>query len=79
MPGIGPTTARRIVETRRDHSINSMEQLKKMRVVLKRAAPFIWFKGMLEWEKQLSSLRPSGNTQNSSPPLGLAETVLNQR
>lgn len=54
VPGIGPATARRIVEARRDHSIDSMEQLQKMRVAVKRAAPFIWFKGMLEEEKQLA-------------------------
>ena len=27
-----------------------------MRVLTKRAAPFIWFQGMLAWEKQVSFL-----------------------
>jgi putative DNA modification/repair radical SAM protein len=54
VPGIGPTAARRIVDVRRDRSINAMEQLQKMRGVVKRAAPYIWFKGMLDWEKELS-------------------------
>jgi putative DNA modification/repair radical SAM protein len=56
IPGIGPGSAQKIVEVRRDHSIDSLEQLRKMRVVIKRAAPYIWFKGMLDWEKQMSFL-----------------------
>jgi predicted DNA-binding helix-hairpin-helix protein len=31
-----------------------MTQLKKMRVVMKRAAPYVWFQGMLSTEKQAS-------------------------
>jgi hypothetical protein len=31
-----------------------MLSLRKMRVVTSRAAPYIWFQGMLEWEKQAS-------------------------
>jgi predicted DNA-binding helix-hairpin-helix protein len=54
VPGIGPISAQRIVEAREDHSINSMTQLKKMRVVMKRAAPYVWFQGMLSTEKQAS-------------------------
>ena len=56
VPGIGPTSARRIIEARMEHSIFSLDQLRKMRVVTKRAAPFIWFNGMMDWEKQLSFL-----------------------
>jgi predicted DNA-binding helix-hairpin-helix protein len=56
VPGIGPLSAKRILEAREEHSIFSLEQLKKMGVVAKRAAPFIWFQGMLDWEKQLSFL-----------------------
>ncbi|OGO17999.1 MAG: hypothetical protein A2Z15_08200 [Chloroflexi bacterium RBG_16_50_11] len=54
VPGIGPASAKKIITARRDHSINAMEQLRKMRVVLKRAVPYIWFKGMLDYERQLS-------------------------
>ena len=54
VPGIGPVSARRIVEARKDHSIFSIEQLRKMRVRVKVTAPFIWFQGMLPWEKQFS-------------------------
>ena len=56
VPGIGPTSASRIIEARKDHSIFSLEQLKKMRVVTKRATPFIWFQGMLPSEKQATFL-----------------------
>jgi putative DNA modification/repair radical SAM protein len=56
VPGIGPTSAKRIVEARRDHSIDSVQQLKKMRVVTGRALPFIWFKGLGDFEKQSSFL-----------------------
>ncbi|HEY51686.1 MAG TPA: putative DNA modification/repair radical SAM protein [Dehalococcoidia bacterium] len=54
VPGVGPVSAQRIIEARREHSIDSMLQLRKMRVVTSRAAPYIWFQGMLEWEKQAS-------------------------
>jgi predicted DNA-binding helix-hairpin-helix protein len=54
VPGIGPVSAGRIIEARREHSIDSVSSLKKMRIVTSRAAPYIWFKGMLEWEKQAS-------------------------
>jgi predicted DNA-binding helix-hairpin-helix protein len=54
VPGIGPTSAQRIVEARKGNSITSLDQLKKMRVVTKRAAPFVWYKSMLNSEKQLS-------------------------
>ncbi len=54
VPGIGPTSAKRIIEARQEHSIFSLQQLKKMKVVTSRALPFIWFKGMLDHEKQAS-------------------------
>ena len=54
VPGIGPVSAGRIIEARREHSIFSLEQLKKMGALTKRALPFIWFQGMLPWEKQTS-------------------------
>jgi predicted DNA-binding helix-hairpin-helix protein len=52
VPGIGPVSARRIVQVRREGSISSLEQLRKMHVVTARAAPFVWFRGMLAWEKE---------------------------
>ncbi len=54
VPGIGPTAAKRIIETRLVSVISSVRQLGKMGVVTNRALPFIWFKGMLNEEKQLS-------------------------
>jgi predicted DNA-binding helix-hairpin-helix protein len=52
VPGIGPVSARRIVNLRKDSSITSLQQLKKMRVQTKWALPFIWFKSMLREERQ---------------------------
>ncbi len=54
VPGIGTTSAKRIIETRQEHSITSTQQLKNMGVVMRQALPFIWFKGMLDYEKQAS-------------------------
>jgi predicted DNA-binding helix-hairpin-helix protein len=56
VPGIGPLSARRIVEARKDHSIFSLEQMRKMRVATKRALPYIWFQGMLPSERQATFL-----------------------
>lgn len=69
VPGIGPVSAERIVEARREHSIGSMTQLRKMRVVTKRAAPFIWFKGMLEFEKQASFIPELDDLDEPAPSL----------
>ena len=55
VPGIGPVSARRIIEARQEHSVFSMEQLRKMHVYTRKAAPFIWFQGMLSWEKEKQS------------------------
>jgi len=54
VPGIGPVSASRIVESRQEHSVFSLQQLRKVGVATKRAVPFIWFQGMLTWEKQSS-------------------------
>ena len=56
VPGIGPISARRITEARKEHTISSLQQLQKMGVVTKRVTPFIWFQGMLASEKQSSFL-----------------------
>ena len=53
VPGLGPVSARRITQLRQLHSITGVEQLKKLHVRYREAMPFIWFKGMLDWEKQL--------------------------
>lgn len=52
VPGIGPISARRIVQTRKQSSITSVQQLKKMKIPTRLALPFIWFKSMLQEEKQ---------------------------
>jgi len=67
IPGIGPTSARRIVETRRFAYLN-FEDLKKMGVVLKRAQHFILCKGKFYGQKNirielLKQLLTSNNRQ----------------
>jgi predicted DNA-binding helix-hairpin-helix protein len=67
VPGIGPVSARRIVEARRDHSIDSIQQLRKMRVSTGRAVPFIWFRGLGDFEKQ-SSFFPQLEEESEPAP-----------
>ena len=69
VPGIGPVSARRIIEARREHSIFSIEQLRKMSVSTRKAAPFIWFQGMLAWEKQGSFLPQLDDVVEETPSL----------
>jgi len=45
IPGIGPTGARRIIQTRRQNGIYRIEQLKKLHVLTERAAPYILLNG----------------------------------
>jgi putative DNA modification/repair radical SAM protein len=68
VPGIGPTSAKRIVEARREHSISSRQQLKKMGVATSRALPFIWFKSMLPDEKQMSFMPQLDDDINQLAP-----------
>lgn len=68
VPGIGPVSAKRLIETRREHSIFSLLQLKKIGVVTKRAAPFIWFQGITGFEKQFSFLPELTGDENSAEP-----------
>jgi putative DNA modification/repair radical SAM protein len=46
VPGIGPLSARRILRTRREHKITSLEELRKMGAANRRAAPYLWLKDM---------------------------------
>ena len=74
VPGIGPISARRIIDVRKESKINAVSQLTKMRVVTSRAVPFIWFKGMLEHEKQ-ASFMPLLEEDTKLPALSLPEAV----
>lgn len=56
VPGIGPMSAKRILQARREHRVSSLEELKKLRVAVSRAARFIWFKGIPPSETQTSFL-----------------------
>lgn len=80
VPGIGPVSARRIVESRREHSISSLQQLQKMGVAARRAAPFVWFHGMGKAEKQASFLPQLGPACQRPPSLAgtLAESGIEE-
>ena len=45
VPGLGPTSAQRIIENRRNHSIDNWRDLQAMGVVRQRAWPFVFFPG----------------------------------
>jgi putative DNA modification/repair radical SAM protein len=47
VPGVGPISAKRIVAIRRSCSITDLQQLTRLGVVAKRAAPFVLLKGRL--------------------------------
>jgi len=72
IPGIGPTSAQRIIEARREHSIFSVQQLRKMRIRTNQALPFIWFKGMLDYEKQASFIPQLDDIEQPIPSLAEA-------
>ncbi|MEW6143044.1 MAG: helix-hairpin-helix domain-containing protein [Chloroflexota bacterium] len=75
VPGIGPVSARRITEARRQHSIFSTLQLKKMGVVIGQAVPFIWFQGLTERPKQQSFLGDFEDSEAALPEPSLAGAV----
>ena len=75
IPGVGPVSARRITQMRQIHDISAVEQLQKLHVRYREAMPFIWFKGMLDWEKQLC-LTPLFKEEGASEPE--AEPTLEQ-
>ncbi|MBI2851907.1 MAG: helix-hairpin-helix domain-containing protein [Chloroflexi bacterium] len=74
VPGTGPVSAKRIIESRQHHSISSAEQLKKMKVVTGRALLFLRFQGMLSDEKQASFL-PLLDDEMTGPEPSLAEVL----
>lgn len=47
VPGIGPRSAWKIIQVRREHAISSEGELRNMGVVMKRAAPYLLAKGRL--------------------------------
>ena len=66
VPGIGPRSARRITEMRKIHEVTSIAQLKQLHVRYREAMPFIWFNGMLDFEKQLCFLPELTNMDRDS-------------
>ncbi|MEW6033819.1 MAG: radical SAM protein [Chloroflexota bacterium] len=70
VPGVGPRSAKRIAEARREHSIFSLGQLEKMGVRARLAAPFIRFQGISAEERQLALLPEDGDgLAREAPPL----------
>jgi predicted DNA-binding helix-hairpin-helix protein len=51
VPGIGRISAQRILKVRRNHRVNSLAELRKIGVGVRRAAPFIYLR-----ERQASLL-----------------------
>ncbi len=48
VPGIGPRTARKIIEMREKRKFHSIKQLKEAGVITKRAQSFIWLDGSMQ-------------------------------
>lgn len=73
VPGIGPVSAGRILEARRDFGITSLEQLRKMGVVTKRAVSYVRYQSMLPEEKQACFLpQLDDETMEEDPTLARA-------
>lgn len=66
IPGIGPKSAGRIISLRKRHRLTSLEELKNIGVVVKRASPFVTIAGRmfgsLDW---LCNPNPAGFVQLS--------------
>ena len=74
VPGVGPTSAQRILHQRRSHSIDTWRDLQAMGVVRKRAWPFLAFPGQrppkakqLKLELFNETPAPNPSRQDSSP------------
>jgi len=73
VPGIGPISAGRIMEARRDFSITSLEQLRKMGAVTKRAMSYVRYASMLAEEKQACFLpQLDDEAEDETPTLARA-------
>lgn len=78
VPGIGPTSARRIVKARQSFNFNSLAELKNVGVVVKRAAPFILinnkFRDSDRVFKQLELWSEADDCHPWQHPFGAAES-----
>jgi putative DNA modification/repair radical SAM protein len=75
VPGIGPESAKRIIEVRRERRIDSLQDLRKLRIAAGRARPFIWFKGMRFEERQASFWPEEGENRAAVPSPGVLQTA----
>ena len=87
VPGLGPTSAQRIIDNRSQHSIDNWHDLTAMGVVRKRAWPFVVFPGQRppsgkqlrldlfpEGAKDSSAAGPAPASTGGSAPCGLASS-----
>ncbi len=79
IPGVGPTSADRIIRNRRDHTIDTWRDLTAMGVVRKRAWPFLAFPGhrpprakQLRLDLFGEDAREKRRAQSAATPLPLA-------
>ena len=85
VPGLVPTSAQRIIDNRRNHSIDNWRDLTAMGVVRKRAWPFVVFPGQRppsgkqmrldlfpEGAKETVPLGPSTASSGATAPCGMA-------
>ncbi len=72
VPGIGPVSASRMVDARRDHAISSLAQLAKMGVVIRRAGPFIRLSWASAHERQMCFLPLLDGQPGEAPSLAAA-------
>ena len=87
VPGLGPTSAQRIIENRRHHSIDNWRDLQAMGVVRQRAWPFVIFPGQrppsgrqlkldlfAEGAKDITPASPVHATAAATAPCGQARS-----
>ena len=87
VPGLGPTSAQRIVDNRQHHSIDNWRDLQVMGVVRKRAWPFVIFPGQRppsakqlkldffpEGAKETTPAGPVPATTGGAAPCGMASS-----
>ena len=76
VPGIGPTSAERIIMQRQRHSIDTWRDLQTMGIVRKRASPFVTFSGnvpMMAKQLKLNFFKERPTVSNA--PLKMAGPI----
>jgi predicted DNA-binding helix-hairpin-helix protein len=77
IPGVGPTAAKRIWRVRQEHRFTSINELKNMGVVVKRAKPFILINGRKQGNiKQIMTVKQLELFQGFTPQLANKQAPL---